>query len=329
MFVRAPISQTHRGTAPNGLLATRPFGAAPALTPAVAAHDFARVAVGRPESPIQRARGKKKKPQYSSESESSESESSESENSESENSESESSESESSESESSESEGSESESEKPARKRPRVRKEHPDSEGESESEDPNILYRSLRDDEDPLKTGLLPPKGHDPNKTARQHVTAGTRSKAKSPFVSFSRSMKLAGAWASKNQGGRVAKVKLTPSLRKGRAIVDLTEQRQARSVFPTLKGSSYNTALSSQEVLVKRGLPKESVLGVYNARKVTEKEYGALKEGKGGVVKKARSRAEATVKKKKTTPHRFVLEEPKARSGTNNSLKRKRNQRK
>lgn len=277
----------------RALTMSRPFGPEPAETPPRAAdHEFARVSIRPPTSavgwPIQRVDSDDSNSDEEREEPSA-----------------------SGKSEREESEQEASDEDAPPRKRVRVRPPHDLSEGESESEDPNVLYRSLRADEDPLNAGLLPPEGHNPDKTASEHVTAGTRAMEKSPWVSFSRSAKVTGAWASKKKGGRVARVQLTPDLRRGRETVDFTDEDQAKTVFPKLKGSSYNTALSSQEVLVKQGVPREGVQAVYNARKVTKKEYDALEEGKGAVVKKARSRAEVRQKGKPLNPHYFVFEDP------------------
>jgi hypothetical protein len=177
-----------------------------------------------------------------------------------------------------------SEEESHPRKRPRTRKEHDLSEGESESEDPNIVFRALRKEEDPFESGLLPPEGHDPSITATAHSTAGTRAKKKSPWVSLTRSRKVASAWASESskEGGRVAKVRIPEELRAQEGTVfDLTDPEQAKKVFPTLKGSSYNSAKASQEVLVKGGLGKEHVVDMFKARKLPVKEYEKLKQEK------------------------------------------------
>jgi hypothetical protein len=184
--------------------------------------------------------------------------------------------------------------EAPAKRRklsPRSRARDDLSEGESENEDEDILFRSLRAEEDPFEHGLLPPEGHDPDITAKAHVSAGSRAKRKSPWVSLSRSRKVAAAWASENRGGRVAKVRIPKELRESGNVLDLTDPEQAKSVFPTLKGSTYNTAKSSQEVLVKGGLGKEHVLDVLRARKLSVKEYGELDESDPNLYAKLRTR--------------------------------------
>lgn len=171
-----------------------------------------------------------------------------------------------------------------------TRKRHPLSEGESESEDPNVLWRSLRPEEDPQKLGLRPPKGHDPAITASAHIAAGSKAKTKSAWVSASRSRKVAGAWATAAKGGkRVAKFRLPSGARErklrlgdaktqSRAVYDLTEREQALEVFPTGRGSSYHSALASQEVIIHGGVEKEAVEGVFDAVTVTVKKYEELK---------------------------------------------------
>ena len=196
---------------------------------------------------------------------------------------------------------------KRAKTGPRTRERHPLSEGESESEDPDILFRSLRPDERPFESGLLPPEDHDPDKTLVQHVTSGTRAQAKSPWVSLTRSRKVAGGWASK-KGRQVAKVRVTPEQRARGPVVDLTDPREVEAHASGLGSTALNSAKSSQEALARGGLPKESVLGVYNARKVSKKEYDETPEDDPRVYAKFRTRAEVSRGGKKTTPHHVVL---------------------
>ena len=160
---------------------------------------------------------------------------------------------------------------------PRSRKLHNLSDGESESEDPNIVWRSLRKDEEPKKTGVRPPEGHDPSITASAHITAGSRARAKSPWVSTSRSRKVAAAWASESDK-RVAKLQI-PQDQDPSMHFDLTNPHHATTVFPTGKGSSLNTAKASQEVVLKGGLGPEQVLALYEARKIKVYEYNDIKK--------------------------------------------------
>ena len=76
----------------------------------------------------------------------------------------------------------------------RVKKIDPDSDGESDNEDPSILYRALRPEENPFIHGLNTPDGAI-QKTPRAHISAGTRAKTKSMWVSASRSIKTPSAW--------------------------------------------------------------------------------------------------------------------------------------
>ena len=64
--------------------------------------------------------------------------------------------------------------------------------------DKAILFRAIRPEEYPalITTGLLPPPGYDKNKTINQHVSAGSRSKLKSRYISCSTSEGSSAAWA-------------------------------------------------------------------------------------------------------------------------------------
>lgn len=168
------------------------------------------------------------------------------------------------------------ESKEKAIKKTRTRKMHDLSEGESESDDPSIVWRSLRKDEDPMEDGVLPPVGHDPTISASAHITAGSKAKKKSPWVSTSRSLKVAGAWASETDK-RVAKLKIPDGLMSS-DIFDMTKEEDALKIFPKGKGSSLNTAKASQEVVIKGGLKPEQVLGLYEAKKISVSEYNDIK---------------------------------------------------
>lgn len=187
-------------------------------------------------------------------------------------------------------------------KSPRTRERHQDSEGDSESGDPKILYRSLRDDEDPINNGLQPPAGHDPSKTASQHITAGTRAKTKSGWISASRSIKVAGSHASRNKNGRVVKFRKPEHAES----FDLTNSEEARIVFPARKGASLNTAKASQEVVIRGEVGPENILAVFDALAVDEKAYEqASPSTRPGFYCKAKSRTNT-----KSAPQPFVLEE-------------------
>jgi hypothetical protein len=169
------------------------------------------------------------------------------------------------------------------KKKPRSRKYHDLSEGESESEDPDITWRSLRKNENVGRSGLRPPEGHDPSITASAHITSGSKAKVKSAWVSTSRSVKVAGSWASESDN-RVAKLKIPESKREARGmdgsrdVYDITAEDQSKEVFPTGKGSSLNTAKASQEVVIKGGVGPEDILALYEARKITVGQYKIIK---------------------------------------------------
>ena len=153
---------------------------------------------------------------------------------------------------------------------PRTRKRHHLSDGESDNEDMDVAYRSLREDEDPLAEGLLPPADHDPSISARAHITAGTKAKKKSKYISGTRSKKVSGAWASKNKGGRVARFEIP----RHQEHYDLTRPTDQDRVFPSGSGSSLNTAKASQEVLVADRIPPEYIQSLYEAEPLSVREY-------------------------------------------------------
>ncbi|MFF5471900.1 hypothetical protein [Streptomyces achromogenes] len=189
---------------------------------------------------------------------------------------------------------------------PRYRDVHPESEGESESEDPSVFYRTLRPEELPLRNGLRPPAGHDPDKTAADHIRAGSRAKVKSRWVSFTRSIKTAAAWAAENES-RIAKVKLPDGARveEGR-VYDTTDPVQLAAVFGDNGGSAENFAKASQEVVVKDGLGAEAVLQVFKAKYLTPEQYEQYKTGAAtdaGLYAVVRTRAKVTESKQKLAP--------------------------
>ena len=171
----------------------------------------------------------------------------------------------------------------PEKKKVRSRKRHNLSDGESENEDEDIVWRSLRKEEQVGISGVRPPKDHNPNLTASQHISAGSRAIEKSPWVSASRSRKVAGAWASES-GKKLAKIQI-PKNRRGvtgpngeQDVYDITNSNDANKVFPSGEGSTLNTAKSSQEVVIKNGLGPENILALYEARKISVKQYNELK---------------------------------------------------
>ncbi|MDT0611533.1 hypothetical protein [Streptomyces lancefieldiae] len=189
---------------------------------------------------------------------------------------------------------------------PRYRDVHAESEGESESEDPNVFYRTLRPEELPLRNGLRPPVGHDPSKSAADHIRAGSRAKVKSSWVSFTRSLKTAAAWAAENES-RIAKVKLPAGARveDGR-VYDTTDPEQLAAVFGGNGGSAENFAKASQEVVVKGGLGAEAVLEVFKAKYLSPEEYEQHKTAPttdSGLYAVVRTRAKVTENKQKLRP--------------------------
>ncbi len=176
---------------------------------------------------------------------------------------------------------------------PRKRKRHDLSDGESDNEDSNILYRSLRPDENPFKNGLKPPAGFDSNITASHHITSGSKLKTPSKWISTTRSFKVASAWASKIKNGRVVKIR-KPTQDQAESF-DLTNPEEARRIFPNEAGSSLNSAKSSQEVLIDQHVSPDNILAVYGATRVTVARYkAATSDSEPGLFKKIRSRTVA-----------------------------------
>ena len=201
---------------------------------------------------------------------------------------------------------------------PRTRKRHRDSSGESYSGDPEISYRSLRTDElPPQDFGLSPPKGHNPRKTARQHISAGTRAKEKSAYISGSRSLKVAAAWAAKQPGGGIV-VKYTREA--GEEYYDLTTPSDAIKIFGESsenKGKPKNTSLlnsakSSQETLVKNKVSKDNIEAVYTSEAISEERYQELKNihRQGDNWYLLKTRAEVTKGGEKTSPQPILVVE-------------------
>lgn len=141
--------------------------------------------------------------------------------------------------------------------KPRVRKYHELSEGESDSDNPQVLHRALRPDENPAR-GLRAPYGHDPAITGQAHVAAGSRSKKKSRYVSASRSIKPPAAWQS--PGGLVVTFR-RPSNGK---VYDLTRLEDRKKIFDQPNGRIANFAKASQEVIFTGFVPPEDILKVY-----------------------------------------------------------------
>lgn len=147
---------------------------------------------------------------------------------------------------------------------PRFRKYHELSEGESDSEDPQVLYRALREDEDPAQ-GLRAPYGYDASISGQAHVAAGLRAKRKSRFVSASRSIKPPAAW--QREGGLVVKFR-RPSNGK---VYDLTRFEDRQKIFDNPEGRIANFAKASQEVIFTGVVPPEDIIKVY---KVVEEPH-------------------------------------------------------
>jgi hypothetical protein len=201
---------------------------------------------------------------------------------------------------------------------PRTRERHADSSGESESGSPTTLYRSLRRDEQPFERGLLPPDNHDVNVSASMHVAKGSSLLVPSAYVSATRSIKTAAAWAGREEGGRVARF-TNPS--RDREVYDLTNPDHQAEVFGDSRAPARNFAKGSQEVVIKHGVPPENIRAVYDARAVSEAAYQDAKNNPPeGMYKQIKSRSKVQEKKVKTQPtpvQLYEVERPGRSSGS------------
>ncbi|OCA54704.1 RHS repeat protein [Photorhabdus namnaonensis] len=208
---------------------------------------------------------------------------------------------------------------------PRTRKRHPDSEGESESEDSSIGYRALRPDEQPFTHGLRPPEGANPEISAYAHVRAGTGAKVKSSWISYSRSLKVAASWAAAGGSGRVVKFRvgkhnrsfdLTNKADQIRMLREQATSSQSEINLNPNKHPAINFAKGSQEGLVYGKVDQSQMIAEYQSEKITESEYQVFK-GKstpGDMWKLVKSRTTVTQKtdagKVKTTPEPVLITE-------------------
>lgn len=145
---------------------------------------------------------------------------------------------------------------------------------ESFSDEPNIGFRGLLDDED-IKQGL---KSKDPSKnmTPLGHVSA-TRNKT--PYISASRSIKPAAHFgvSSKEEGrkpGKIAKIDLN-----NLEYYDLTNEDTFNEQGFNRNRLAGDSALKAQEILVKGIIPAENILGYYDVKPgLTKEQYEELK---------------------------------------------------
>lgn len=193
----------------------------------------------------------------------------------------------------------------------RTRARHHLSDGESDSEDPSVLFRSIRPEEDPMASGLHPPVGYSAAITASAHITSGSRAAVKSQFISATRSRKVAAAWAAEGGEGRV--VKFRRPARSASESYDMTNPDEARQVFPSGRGTSMNTAKASQEVVIRGPIDAAHMIEVMRARRVSVAEYSsATSSTHPGLIARVRSRT-----KVKTTPIPVLLMRPSPASAT------------
>jgi insecticidal toxin complex protein TccC len=218
---------------------------------------------------------------------------------------------------------------------PRVRERHISSTGDSDSEDPNVLYRALRADElQPQFLGLSPPAVNDPKITAYQHVAHGSTAKVKSKWISASRSLKVAAAWAGEN---KLRVVKFSKPAKT--TVFDLTTEQgreamlnqhndtlpEGKRLTPESSSKAMNFAKGSQEVVINGGVIASRILAVYEAKTLDEAEHEKFREENPtyqGYDKIFNTRSKVTYKDKKqktirwTTPKTVLLKRVYSRPG-------------
>jgi TPR repeat protein len=172
---------------------------------------------------------------------------------------------------------------------PRKRDYHSDSEGESDSEDTGIVYRALALNED-LTKGLTP-KGSNPHFSIINHVSplrGKTERETQSLWISTTRSLKVAAAWASESLCKSVAKIRIDQAWRTEKCdhnesgkkrLYDFTQPEDCSLIFGNSTNTERNTVIASQEVTIYRGVPKENILTLYTADTLSEEEYKKLKD--------------------------------------------------
>ena len=159
---------------------------------------------------------------------------------------------------------------------------------------PTFAYRALRPNEimNLIRTGkLLPPCTPCPSfdnccqKTLKQHITAGSKSKVKSPWISLTADIHTAALWASRSDGMLLSEY---DEIRSGESSgifvkINLTGLKVKHPLSPgvVLKGTGRNAAIASKEIAVENVIPWANITNIYNAKQVTDDEYLVYEGGK------------------------------------------------
>jgi hypothetical protein len=184
-------------------------------------------------------------------------------------------------------------------KPPRTREVHEQSEGESDNEDPDYVYRALRRDEsDPLLSDIIRYKdvkrglyARDPGVKvdAAAHVRAGSKKWLKTDLISTSRSKKVA-AWLLREQpdsAGLLVKI-LKPRWPKSETF-DLTTPEDQEKVFGEKRRQpAVNFAKASQEVLIRDYIPPQNIVEVWSAWRLSPEQYANVRNRRGFFEKKS-----------------------------------------
>ena len=114
------------------------------------------------------------------------------------------------------------------------------------------VYRVIRPDEDP-SVGLFP-KNADANVSIDEHVRVGSRPGFESQFISTTRNIDVARAWAARS-GNRIVSIDLGQV---NGEIIDLSTYQDRDYYLLDWKGRGY--ALKSEEVLIDGNVPASAV---------------------------------------------------------------------
>lgn len=182
----------------------------------------------------------------------------------------------------------------------RFRALHRASSGESESQDPTIVWRALRNNErSPFTRGLSARKKNNDTISAYQHVLKGSKPSVgdNSSYISGTRSFKVAAAWAASaheedKSRGRLAQFYFDKSAedydltteedrlkmmmnhwRSSAAQTSTSQETVAVRENAANAGLAVTFAKSSQEILKRHAVSPEDIIETFIARHMNKKE--------------------------------------------------------
>ena len=153
----------------------------------------------------------------------------------------------------------------------------------------NIVYRALRPNElyNILeKKAILPPchpcPGQDPccQITPGAHVSAGSKAKTKSAWISTTKSLEIASLWAARNPPYIFTSLDPRQQQRPSGIVIAINIQG-LQPLDPTtitdIGETGRNAAKASQELLFYGSIPSHHIVGYYNACKTTNSKLQLL----------------------------------------------------